>query len=237
MGNTNSTKKVLPAIAVVKTANWRDDLQQLVRQSYFETALLLSAAALDERRELYRLLKETPVVSIPYVQLPYDAEEWELAYLNENYGSEVFGLTAQNKAFSLLARLSNYLKHLAFENPEETAHQDLFTDEALTRSGIGRVCLDAKTLEQDRRSNPKKYNLTIHALDHHQLVATKIGPVAGWWFKKIAGGNGRRLTSLKDLNYLKHLPPSYMAPLLILAMDNTIDEQKEIKAYIELLLQ
>jgi hypothetical protein len=55
-------------------------------------------------------------------------------------------------------------------------------------------------------------------------------------FKRIIKSDKRRLTSLSDLHYIKHVPSSYLGSLIVLGVDNAIEEQLEIKEYLNLLL-
>lgn len=230
-------KKILPGFSVSPKIPWQQSVNQLSQLQVLETALLLADSFLEDRRALYRLLKETPLASVPFVQLAFDMEEWELAYLTEEFGTEIFALPTKNRTFGLLARLDNYAPRFVFENPVESQDRDLFTDEVLTRAKINGVCLDVAVLERDRQHDEQKYNKTVQTLDHHPLRATKIGPVPNAWYKKIIKGWDRRLTSLTELSYLKHLPATYVAPLIILAVDNLIEEQLEVKSYLESLLK
>lgn len=225
------------SIQVSPATPWREYLGSLEALDIKEIAFFLDVASSDERREFYRLLEKSHVTAIPYVQVSAEMEAWEFDYLATNYNTVWFGLTVSNRSFGFLATVPKYADRIIFENPLERKYSNLFSDEALTRAGANGVCLDVATLERDRVQNNKKYTLSIHALDHHSLQVTQIRPVSNRWYRRFIFKEMRRLTSLTTLKYLKYVPPAQIAPLLVLDMDNTPEEQVEIREYLKTLLK
>ncbi|MCX6792603.1 MAG: hypothetical protein NTY12_01120 [Candidatus Falkowbacteria bacterium] len=230
-------KKILVSLIVSANLNWREDISKLKDLGINELALFVESFTLDQRKELYRLLESSGIVSIPYVQISNNFEEGELDYFITNHGTQVFGLALNNSTFSFISTLTKFASLVAPENPTEDKYVNLFTDESLSHSNVSGVCLDIMTLEYDRLFYKKKYQSAIHALDHHPLLATQIGPVPESWLKKSLRLKSRRLTTLTDLHYLKNIPKTYLADLLVLDLKNSLEEQLEIKAYLELMLK
>ncbi len=229
-------KKILCSIGGGPTVNWREEIEVLKKSGIKECALLLNLMNSEDRRQLFRELDTITELVVPFIQAAHDMELWECDYLITKHHTEVFSLSSEPHYFSLAAQLQKYKENIIFENAAGRAHADLFTDEALTRSGVVGICLHLGNLENDRMYNSKKYQISIHALDHHPLKATRISPLMSSWWRKVLTPRRRRLESLSELDYLKHVPANYMASLIIIDADNTLDEQKEIKEYIRLLL-
>jgi len=225
------------SIQITPATPWRDYLSALDALNLKEIAFFLDKASLDERREFYRLLEKSQLTSIPYVQVSVDMEAWEFDYLATNYNTKWFGLTVSNRSFGFLATIPKYAAQIIFENPLENKYTSLFSDEALTRAGTNGVCLDVATLERDRTQNKKKYTVSIHALDHHSLQVTQVRPVSNRWYGRLFSKEMRRLTSLSTLHYLRYVPQAYIASFIVLDMDNTPEEQIEIREYLKALLK
>lgn len=231
------SKKILVSLMVRSDSDWREELSGLASLGIVELALFIDSSSFAQRKEVYHLLQASGLKSLPYVHISSDLEEGEIDYLTTTYGTQVFGLGLNNSALAFVATLTKFSSLIALENPSEDKFAALFTDEALSRSNISGVCLDIATLEYDRRYYQKKYESAIHTLDHHSLLATQIGPVSNSWFKKTFRFKSRRLTTLQDLHYIKNLPETYLANLLVLDLKNSLAEQLEIKAYLELMFK
>ncbi len=229
-------KRILCSIGGGPVVNWRDELEVLKTSGLSECALLLERMNSEQRRELFRELEKISDLAIPFIQAAHDMELWECDYLITRHHTEVFSFSSEPQFFTLATVLQKYKENIIFENPAGRTHADLFADEALTRSGVLGICLQLGNLENDRLHNQKKYQISIHALDHHTLKATRISPLMSSWWRSLLTPHRRRLEKLSELNYLKHVPANYLAPLIVIDADNTLDEQKEIKEYIRLLL-
>lgn len=226
-------KKILVSLMARPNTKWREEIARLSNLGISELALFIDVFTLDQRKEVYRLLEASGIKSIPYVQMANNFEEGEIDFLVTTYKTEVFGLSLDNTSLALIASLTKYIALIAPENPANKKFAPLFTDEALSRLNIAGVCLDLTTIESDRLHAKKKYELEIHTLDHHVLLATQIGPISENFFKKSFQIKSRRLTSLADLHYLGHIPKAYLADLIVLELENSLEEQLEVKTYLE----
>lgn len=231
------SKKILINISISPKSSWREDIARLSDLGINEIALFIETSTLNQRKEVYQVLEKYHIQSIPYVQLSSNFEEGEMDYLVTTHNTSVFGLYLDNSSLNFISSLVNFTALVAPENPSEDRFASLFTDETLSRANVNGICLDIATLEYKRLYNKKKYQLAIHTLDHHRLLATQVGPVAENLFKRILHINSRHLTTLSDLHYLKNVPQTYIADLVVLDVKNTIEEQIEIKSYLELMLK
>mgnify|MGYP006898375743 CR=1 FL=1 len=230
-------KNILVSIQINAAGQWREAFAEADKLALKEVALFLDKADRDERRECYKILEASKIESIPYVQVTSEMEAWEFDLLVTNYGTVVFASAVSNKSFGILTTFSKYAEQIIFENPLEKKHAILFSDEALTRAGAEGVCLDAATLEHDRLHDEKKYTTTIHSLDHHPLRATQIRPLAHAWYRRLVQKEMRYLTDLTTLRYLRQMPAAYIAPLIVLDLENTLPEQIEIRDYLKTFLK
>jgi hypothetical protein len=230
-------KKILLSISASPALPWRDDIEKIRESNLDECALFLDKLGIDERRELYKALETLNSLVIPFVRLAADMEIWEFDFLTTKFQARIFSCPAEPKFLALTASFQKYKPLIALENPLRDSHKALFTDEALTRNEYSNICLNLAVLERDRRRNKKKYDTSIHTLDHHTLVATQLSPLPSAWFRRILAFHSRRLTTLSDLQYLRHIPAPQLAATLIIASENTLDEQLEIKEYIRLLVE
>ncbi len=234
---TKLTKNILLSISGSPSLPWRDDIEKIRESQLEECALFLNKLPIDERRELYKALETLNGLVIPFVRLAADMEAWEFDFFISTFKTNIFSCPAEPKYLALIASFQKYKPLIALENPMHDAHKALFTDEALTRNEYSGICLDLAILERDRRRNKKKYESSIHTLDHHPLVATQLSPLPSAWFRRLLALHSRRLTTLSDLQYLRHIPAPQLANILIIASENTLDEQLEIKEYIRLLVE
>lgn len=226
-------KNILLNLIIKPTLNWRDDINNLTILGITELALSFDSLTIDQRREVYRLLEPIGLKSIPLVHITSDFESWELDYLATTYKTNLFSLTTDNKALLFITSSVDYVENIILENPTTTKFSSLFTDETLTHALVSGICLDLKVLEQNRRSNKKKYQTTIHVFDHHPLKATFIGPISNHWYKNLFNPKNITLSSLTELSYLKNIPTTYFAETIIINCDNSLEEQIEIKKYLK----
>ncbi len=230
-------RNILLSISCSSSSPWRNDLEKIRESQLQECALFLNELHIDERRELYKVLETLRGLVIPFVRLASDMEAWEFDFLTATCKTSIFSCPAEPKFMSQIVSFPKYKPFISLENPMRDSHKALFTDEALTRNEFSGVCLNLAILERDRRRNKKKYNSSIHTLDHHPLIATLLSPLPSAWFRRLLSFHSRRLTTLSDLQYIRHIPSNQLAATLVIASENTLDEQLEIKEYIRLLVE
>ncbi len=216
-----------------KSVDWRGEITKLNELGISDLALFIDSLTIEQRREVYRLIKPLASLNISYVHITSNFEEWELDYLTATHNTFFFGLSLDTSSFAFISTIPNFSSAVVIENPADNKFMSLFTDEALVHAGVNQLCLDVKTLETDRRHHNKKYLATINVLDHHKIAVTQIGVVPEGFFRKVFSPHSQLLTTLSDLHYLKNIPKSYLANLIILELDNSLEEQLEISKYIK----
>lgn len=227
---------VLVGIVARPESDWRGALSSLPGLDIKEFALFLAGLDFESRRELYRMLDAAPLLTIPYVQLAADTKDWELPYLAEKFGTAVFSLAAAAATDQLMASFGASHPPILLENPEKSAVPAVFSDEIIGSSGAAGICLDTGALERNRLRDKKNYQAVIAALDHNSVGAAFVTPVAEYRFQEIFS-RPQRLSSLSQLHYLQHFPTAYLSKIVALKLDNSLEEQLEVRAYLVSILR
>ncbi len=227
---------ILYGLTANPLTDWHGEIIKMAGLKIDTLALFLRDLPLESRRALYRDLEAAPPRSIPFVQLAADVEEWELRYLVAKYQTESFSLPASDTAFAFAGALAEPLPRMYIENPTRIKDTPLFNESSCGRIHLSGVCLDTAALERNRVSDPKGYETVIRVLDHCSIGAAIISPVSESLLARFAKPS-KRLDSLKQLRYLSHLPPSYFGEMIALNIENTFEEQVEIRAYLCALLK
>jgi hypothetical protein len=227
---TDLVKKILISIVTTKD-DWREKIKTIDRFGLQEIALFPTCLNKDERKEIYGLLKETKVRSIPLVHIREDMTPAELDYLIENYDVRVFCSHGEAE-HPLIYDYSKYKKMIAIEN----VYHPLSRGELKKWGGI---CLDVSHLENDRLLNQKRFKENIKALKKFPILGNHISAV-----RKTARLNEdgeprydrHRLENFSELDYLKRYPLNYFSAFCAIELENSIKEQLTIKNYIEKML-
>ncbi|MDZ4384981.1 MAG: hypothetical protein U0944_01030, partial [Candidatus Moranbacteria bacterium] len=85
-------RQILLGLTTTLGSDWRMKAEEIDRLGIKELALFLTCLGSEDRRELYGLLENTSLESIPHVHLRDDMELWELDYLVEKYHTQVFNI-------------------------------------------------------------------------------------------------------------------------------------------------
>lgn len=221
-------------VGLIATAHspWREALASLPSLGIKELALFLREMDFDFRRELYQALDAGVVTKIPWVELPLDAREWEILYLSEKFGTNLFSLPADQASAALVKEWGDVKASILIENPEKKDKLPFFTSEFLSQTSAVGVCLDTAALERNRVHDKKSYDAVISTLDHNAVSAALVAPIAKSALRRFLG-RPNRLLNLSDLHYLKHFPQAYLSKTIALKLDNSFEEQLEVRAYLQ----
>ncbi len=226
-------RTILPSLNIARDSAWRAQLERLEQLGIASAAMIFRGAASDERREAYRLLERSTVTSVPYVGLQAGMESWELDFLVTKRSTEWFSAVASDSAYAFLTSVQQYADKFLIENPIRHSDAGAFSEPALDRSGAAGICLNLATLERKRVSDRSRYDSMLFVLDHHPIKVTKVSSVPIRWYRRLFQNQNRpgKLSSLTELSYLKHVPTSLLANMVVMEFDNTIDEQLEAGRY------
>jgi len=225
-------KKILPTITTITNNLWRKKIEEVKKLKLKEVFLFLTALDKKERKELYKLLKQTKVKKIPFVHIRSDMKLSELDYLVEKYKTEVFNLHT-GKQYPLLYNYSKYRNIISIEN--KTAFR-LKEEEIENYAGI---CLDFTHLENVRLTNKKAYQNDIKVLEKYPIKCNHISVIKkhSYLEKGQVKYASHYLKDLSELDYLKKYPANYFSDFIAIELENSIEEQLKAKDYIINLLK
>lgn len=227
---------ILVGVVARPETDWRGALSSVAPLGIKEIGLFVADLGYEARCELYKLLDTAGLKAVPYVQLPQDAKEWEPLYLSERFSCTAFSLAATASVAKVIASLASAKQPILLENPDQKANREFFSDTAIAASAASGICLNAGALERDRTRDKKGYQAVITALDHNSIEASFVTPVAESRLRELFG-QSQRLEHLRDLHYLKHFPAAYLSKIVALKLDNSLEEQIEVRAYLESFLR
>jgi len=220
--------QILPTItSITPSGAWRDKVKEVKRLKLKEVALFPTCLEQDERKELYQLLKETNVTSIPFVHLRNDMTIQELDYLATNYQTKIFNTHTQRE-FPFLFDYAKYKDIIYIENTYEP-----FNEEEIKE--FAGVCLDISHLETDRILNPKQYEHNIKIIGKYSCGCGHISAFKKEPFRDIENVlryDSHYLENLSELDYLKRYPLNYLIPLIAVELENPIEEQLKVIKYL-----
>lgn len=230
----NIIMKILPAITTI--FNWRKKVAEVKELGLEEVSLFLTLVNTKERRELFRLLRDTKISKVPFVHLRSDMTKDEIDYLIKNYHAEVFN-THTKKEFPYPIDYQRYKKMIYIENVYEPF------DENEIKEFAG-VCLDFSHLEDDKVFRPVIYKHNIEVIEKYGCGCNHISP-AKKRFSFLEKGEVKYpkeqhphfLKKLSEMDYLKRYPAKYFSKFMALEMENSIKEQLEARDYILKLLK
>jgi hypothetical protein len=111
-------KKILVGLTTTPSSDWREKVEEAKKFNIKEVALFPTFLVSGERVELYKLIENSPIKSIPHVHLRDDMEEWELDYFVKKYGTQLFNIHASEKNLNLPG-FSRYSHMMYVENSLE----------------------------------------------------------------------------------------------------------------------
>lgn len=228
---------ILPSVTTI--FDWRGKLEEVKALGLKQVALFLTCANPEERQEIYEFLKDTKIKEIPFVHLRTDMTKDEIDYLIKNYHTQAFNIHS-NKEFPYPKDIKRYKNMVYIEN----VYGALDENEIKQFAGI---CLDFSHLEEDRRFTPDLYAKNIVMIEKYGCGCNHLSPAKSAHFKnegEISAGEKKYpkeqhphfLNDLSQLDYLKGYPKKYFSKFPALELENSIEEQLEAKAHIELIL-
>jgi len=222
-------KKILLGLTTTPNSDWRAKVKEIDTLGLKEIALFPTFLKTTERKELYRLLEQTALQSIPHVHIrTEDMDLEEIAYLSKKYKAEVFNIhSAQD--YPINFDYSDYKVY--WENT-----RIIPTEEELEK--YDGLCIDFSHWENYTLLNSAEY------LNFEKLVkkfSCKIGHISA--IKKQSYPNSFRpsairyasshwMKNLSELDYIKKYI-KYLPDIISIELENSFKEQLKAKAYLE----
>lgn len=220
--------KIYPCITTTKD-NWRDNFLQITKLKLQEVCLFPTGLDYKKRKQLYKILENSTIKTIPLVHVRHDFRSSELDYFIKNYNTRFFNIHPQKSGDHIIENsLSSYKKkYILLEN-----NSYLLRDELDDYLGI---CLDFAHLENNRLKNRTVYfNEFIKELKDFPVKAAHLGAI---YPDESLGWNGKSYDShyfdnLKRLDYVKRYK-EFLPEVVSLELENTIEEQLEAINYLK----
>jgi len=231
-------KKILLGLTTTAGSDWRDKVEEIKELNLTELALFPTFLNPQERQELYGLLEQTPLVSLPYVHLRDDFSDAELDLLINRYKTKVFSCHSNGAGYALLNRLPKYNSLIYVENPANAKEMPGFSAANFTQYQVTGLCLDLSHLAVSQLTDKKLAAEVAVVMKRWPLGVNHISGFSSnavMRFFHSAKAN-HHLNSLTELDYLKDLPASYFAKYICLELENSFLEQNEVKQYLDLIL-
>jgi len=228
----NIIMRILPTITTI--FDWREKIAEVGKLKLKEVSLFLTLVNLQERQELFRLLRDTKINKVPFVHLRSDMTREEIDYLIKHYHTEAFNIHTKRE-FPYFPDYVKYKDMTYIENVYEPL------DENEIKEFAG-VCLDFSHFEDDRLFRKATYKHNMEMIEKYGCGCNHISPFRGphldrGEIKYRKKEHPHFLKKLSELDYLRNYPKKYFSEFIALEMENSIKEQLKVRDYIFKLLK
>jgi hypothetical protein len=228
------SRKVLVSLTTLRDnpkSNWKNKIEEIKKYNLKEIALFLTGLDKKGREELYLALKDTSVKSLPHVHLRNDMEIHELDYLVDTYNVQAMNLHPLEQ-YPMIYDYSKYNSIIYLENTEVIpGEKDI--------EKFGGMCIDFTHWESAKMNNYHTYNNYENKLrkikvgcSHVSVINDKVDPYSDPKYPDWIGHDHHLLEKLSEVDYLKNYI-NYLPELISIELENSIEEQLEVKKYIE----
>ena len=211
-------------------SGWRSKIEEINSLGLTEIALFLTGLGKEERKDLYDVLENTPISSIPHVHLRTDMALDEIDYLSDKYKVEAFNLHSSTE-FPLQYDYGKYASKIFLENcyvvPGESELQK-----------FGGLCIDFSHWEEKKLENDQNYCEKMERAVANYMIgcahvsAIEDRPIPVVINSKIKEFSSHVLESMHELDYIKKYK-KYLPNIISIELENPIQEQLEAKKYLE----
>ena len=232
---SNGVKPNILVSITTTNPDWKERIKEIDKLGLKEIALFVTCIDVKARKEFYKLLEETKLEKIPFVHLRDDVEEWEYEYLIKKYKTEVFNTHFNRVDDRFMEASKKYLNKIYLENHKETPDDKIYL-----LDDFAGICLDISHWENFgnllKLNNYKKFSklLKKYKIGCCHISAIMAKPI----FDKEYGiwdYASHYMHNLSEMDYVKKYK-KYLPKICALEIENSLEEQLEIKKYIEKLL-
>lgn len=226
--------KILLGLTTTSGSGWRGKVAECQKFNIKEIALFLTGIGFAERRELYGLLENSPVKSIPHVHLRSDMQIGELDYLTQKFQTQVFNIHPKKDVYGSVGDWDRYKQNIFVENSTVTPEQ-----EELER--CGGICIDFSHWQDwiilEKEENVSKMEEAAQKFKigccHVSAVGNALIKTQDQIHPEITYENYSKHTfsDLKEFDYIKNFI-EYLPELISLELENSFAEQLEAKKYL-----
>lgn len=219
--------KILPSITTTPNSDWRAKIREINKFGLKEVALFPTCLNGKERQELYKLLENSTIKTIPLVHIKNDMPSEELDYLIKRFRTEVFNIHSSSEyPFHY-----DYLKHkkmIFIENVYSSLNEKEIKK-------FGGVCLDFAHLENSRLRGSEIFEHNLEIIEKYPIGCNHVS-----CFQKTLRRDGKGhlrydthfMRRLSQLDYLENLHKKYFSSIIAIELENTIEKQLEARDYL-----
>lgn len=233
-----SDKTILLGLTTGPTTDWHEQIAELKELKITELSLFLGGLKAGDRSEFFKLLETSPVTSIPCVHLSDDFTASEADYCITKYKTKFFTCHANDAGYALLDKLPKHHSLIYLENPEDPKLLANFSLATLTTHQVTGLCIDLSHAASIAKTSKSKYKELLSMAGKLPVAVNHLSGVRShtiWKFIQRAKSH-HQIESLTEFDYLKTLPTELFGKYICIELDNTFLEQREVKQYLELIL-
>lgn len=222
--------EILLGLTTTPHSDWRGKVEEMKKFGIKRIALFPTFLDIEKRKELYALLAEIQDLEIPHVHLrEEDMEAWEMEWF-EARGVVAYNTHAGNYKNEAIVP---YAKKVFIENHPLKA---ISQDQIELYAGI---CLDFQHWHLAKKIKPDVARKTELNANKFKIGCCHMSAMPKWKniiFRFIAGEQEEHyMQSLDEMDYLKSYS-DFFPPLMSIELENSFEQQLEIKAYLEKIL-
>jgi hypothetical protein len=221
-------KKVLVSITTINNVDWRSQIKEANKLKLKEVAVFVTGLNKKQRQEMYRLLENSSIKSIPFVHLRGDMGQEELDYLIKKFKTKVFNIHSKSEFPQSFDYSEKYRKMIFIENV-----YNLFKENEIKR--FGGICLDFSHLENDRILKPEKFKKDVELIEKYPIGCNHASCLAKSTYrdaKRALRHDRHLLRKLSQMDYLKKYPKRYFSQFIAIELGNTVKQQLKVRDYI-----
>lgn len=229
--------KIVVSVTTVSMSNaqndWRSQVVELKKFRIAEAAVFPTGLKEKERYELYRNLKEAGVTKIPLVHLLTEMKPEEIGFLLDSFETDSYNLHSI-ETWPLQYDYSEWKKDIYLENGKTVPTNKEFEE-------FGGVCIDfshwhnASLLGNDPYCDRMVDTVKHFKTGVSHLSAIKKRMIRNPFRPEFEQYDSHLMEDLTEFNYLTGYR-KYLAPINAIELENSIEDQLKVKAYIEKLL-
>lgn len=236
-------KKILLGLTTTPGSDYKAKINEAKLLCIKEVALFLSGVGLEKRKELYKLLENSFIKSIPHVHLRDDMQLWELKYLEKKFAVKVFNIHNKNDPHNFYGfDFGDYRNRIYVENIISV--DSIPAEDEL--SNFAGLCIDFSHWQDALALGVESYDGEIRKMAnkfpigcaHISAVGDKILERRDATFSDIVYRHYSKhfFNNLSELDYLgKYV--EFIPELASLELENSFEEQLKAKRYVEKMIK
>lgn len=222
--------EILLGLTTTPASDWERKCNEIKQFGIKKVALFPTFLNVEKRKELYMLLEKSGLETIPHVHLRgQDMEAWEMEMFEKKYKTEFYNVHQSDVDSPVL---DPYRSKLFVENQYKN-----FDESAFER--CAGICADFSHMEDGRMwKNSLLSKMNHGVLDRHPIGCCHVSAVKLSKLEvinKLLGVSRHTLQELEEVDYMKKYK-KYLPKYISLELQNSFEQQLEVKEYLEKLL-